>query len=141
MNRVKWFTQRITMILSLTLGLLVLPYALAQVLELTTIRAWIDNLYHSGTVVIFWVIFVISRLAFSAAWFGAWYKFVDFATKAGYLWFKPDYYRRDEPSVDQSGTIVFGIAVVIIAIFIAEFAIRIYTWTDPSFYLPESAAE
>ena len=139
MSKLKWITQRITMLLVVPLFAVGIPFTMA------TIGKWLgyweqtDSLLSSNQV-FFWVSFLVTRATFGAIWLFGSYWIGETGQKTGWFWFKPDRYYsgREEYSVDKSGMIVAILAAIFILIFISEFAIRVSTLTYPP-YLPPPA--
>ncbi|MDP1743762.1 MAG: hypothetical protein Q8L51_03160 [Candidatus Amesbacteria bacterium] len=113
------------------LGLVIIPLVLAQIGRLIGIWQGIDWLYTTN-IVLFWTLFVVSRVAYSAIWGFGWYWICATAERFGFFWFKPEHhYSNDEESRDWSGIIIAALVLLIIAIVIGEMAIRFYTLTPP----------
>lgn len=131
MKQVKWFTQRITMIIVLT-WILLFPYVLAQAIGVTGFWKAIDTLNNSGVHAAFWILFIVTRLGFALAWVYSSRLVIVNGQKWGFLWFKPEksIYPRDdhkEQDLDYSLTIALVITVIGFAVLFAELAIRLST--------------
>lgn len=131
LDKVKWFTQRITMLLVVFLVLFVVPFILAKLFQLLGLVAWVDSFYKSSLAV-FWVAFLVSRTVYGAAWVSGSYWLVQSGEQTGWFWFKPEksYHSKDE-DIDQSGMILSIVAAILACLVFSELALRGYTWTSP----------
>ncbi len=133
---VKWFTQRVTMLICIALGLGLIPFVLSKFMELTGLLGGIDRLWDSNNQVGFWVVFIISRLVYAGFWILITFFVVKQGERRGFFWSKPGSPYHDQPSVDKSSEIVMWISIAVVAVVVSEFAIRIYTLTNPPFLSP-----
>ncbi len=137
-DRVKWFTQRTTGLLLFAIGVFVIPFMLAKIVQVTGLLKLIDGMFSSSSYLLlwFWVWIVLSRAVYGVGWYWLFDKVWDLGKDHGFWWFKKDYWSsRDEEKRDKSGMILGIIAIIICVLFVAEFAIRVYTGTFPP-YLP-----
>ena len=133
LDRIKWVTKRLTMLILLGMILFLVPWSLAKVYQVTGILAWVDSLYQSHPGAGFWAAFVISRFVFGGIWaLIIWETFVE-GEKHGFLWFKPEKHYHssldDEPNIDISLKIIGVVLFLFFAVVLAEGALRIYTNT------------
>ena len=139
MSRLKWLTQRVSMLLFIPLVIVGVPLALATVGRWLGFWEAIDTLLSSNQL-LFWVLLLISRGIFGAVWLFLGYWIGVAGEVTGWFWFKPERssYYREEDSVDKSGIIVAIFVAMCFFIFISEFATRLSTLTSPP-YLPPPA--
>jgi hypothetical protein len=135
MKSIKWFTQRITLIIVVPTVLLVIPFVLTKAGQLVGLWALIDKLYPATA--LYWFVLVITRWAFAFAWYKLGELFSLWGERSGFFWYEPDNtYRSNKPvPVDKSGKILNWIGIAIVAAALAEFAIRLSIWERP-IYLP-----
>jgi len=111
------------------------PYALAQVLRLLGVLDWTDSLYLLPWKGYFWAAMVLTRVAYSVAWYYLSDWFVTLGHKWEFFWFKPErrHYGDDEaPPRDKSWDIVFWLVIFpFICVFAGELAIGLSTWQTP----------
>lgn len=136
MNHIKKITQSITGLLQLALAG-TLAYAIAKVMEVTGLIAWIDGLYMVENITAFATAMVISRLVYFVVVIIGTVLVSDRLEKEEYFWVKPtdSYSHSKNQSRDHSGLIVMIFIAIVFATIIGEFLIRLITHTDPSFYL------
>lgn len=132
-QRMKWVTQRITLLLEIALGIFLIPFMLAKALQFAGIVSSIDGLYGTNQV-LFWVLTIISRLSYGGIWGGfSWWLFTE-GDRRGWLWHKPDTssYRYAE-SIDQSSTILGILLAGVLVFAMSEVAILISTGIMPPY--------
>jgi hypothetical protein len=137
LDRVKWFTQRTTGLLLFAIGVFVIPFVLAKVVQITGLLSLIDGMFSSGHLLLwFWVCFVVSRAVYAGGWCWLFERTWVLGQRNDFWWFKKEHsYSTESEHRDQSAYILGIIAAIGIILFLAEFAIRIYTETFPP-YLP-----
>lgn len=140
LNNIKWLTQRITQLIVWPLGLFLIPFTLAQIGQVVGIWVEIDKMWTREFYLIFTIWFMISRFVFALVWIPGTIWLVDQGVKFGFFWFKPERRNYESPTVDKSGTIIGIVVVFVMVIILAEFAIRLYTFTAPP-YLPPPSTE
>src|SRR3989344_3368538 len=101
----KRFTHSITMILVIVI-IAAIAVIYAQIPHFLGFWHWVDSFYadfRGG----FWLLMVITRLLYGAAWLFTSYYSVEMGKKHGFFWFKTEksYYRSEEESQDKSGEI------------------------------------
>lgn len=137
MNTVKWFTQRITGLIFWPTVILGIPFVLTKIGQTLGLWSSIDTVY--ATIPwLFWVLLVLTRALFAAAWIFSSMDLHRIGKDRGFFWFKVErsyYSSESDPVVDQSYFIISIGAAILIVLFVAEFAIRVVTWTNPP-YLP-----
>lgn len=138
MENIKWFTQRITGILVFLIVVAILVI-FAQLLKLVGLWQYVDSFY-PNSLVMFWILMVITRAAFAAAWI---YSSV-FVGKKGkehsFFWFDPtdDSPRWHKPDpVDQSGPIIGIVGLAFLLLVLTEFAIRLATLIEPLYLVKQ----
>lgn len=114
------------------------PFLMAKIGQSMGWWSSIDSLYLSIPW-LFWVTLVLTRVLFAAVWILIDIGFHKVGKAFGFFWFAPErkYYSSRPDSVDQSGTIIKLVGIAIEGVFVAELAIRLFTWTSPP-YLPPS---
>jgi hypothetical protein len=126
-RKVKEFTQRITGLLSLVIGFGVIPFLLAQLGSFLGLWSWIDSVYE-GDMTKFWILFVVSRLAFSGVWVFFHMMAMAYGEEWGFLSSEPNESQESlKEKIDRSIDIFFWVMVAITALVLAEAAMRIYT--------------
>lgn len=135
MDKVKWFTQRITGILVVFIVAIVLV-ASAQLLKALGLWAAVDSIF-AKSLTWFWLAIVVTRALFGAAWGCSTYWIVNTGEKAGFFWFKPERARYSEEDVDKSGVIAGYVTITFCALAIVELAIRLATLTMPPYVTPQ----
>lgn len=140
MERIKFFTQRITGLIFYPLILIVIPFTIAKIGQLFGLWSAIDIQYLANPWM-FWVLFVVSRAVYAAVCILLDMGIHKIGTTQGFFWFAPGlvYHSSRPDPVDQSGYIIGTIAAFCILEFFAEFAIRISTMTDPPYSPPPSS--
>ena len=135
MKAIKWFTQRVTGLIVIPTVFLVIPFVLAKTGQVVGLWVFVDRLY--PMTVLFWLSLIVTRGAFSFAWYKLATEFGDRGESNDFFWFKPEQPSfRDKPnSVDKSGDILLWAVYAIFAFVAAEFAISLSIWTYP-LYLP-----
>lgn len=135
MDKVKWFTQRITGILVVFIVAIVLV-ASAQLLKALGLWAAVDSIF-AKSLTWFWLAIVASRALFGVAWGYSVYWIVNNGKKASFFWFKPERAFYGEEDVDQSGYFIGYAVAICLALVIVEFAIRVATLTPPPYITPQ----
>ncbi|PIR58583.1 MAG: hypothetical protein COU70_00035 [Parcubacteria group bacterium CG10_big_fil_rev_8_21_14_0_10_35_15] len=133
LSGVRWFTQRVTMLICVPMWVVGVPALEVWVLNLTGLWAANDALYPNGS---FWILFMISRLALAVMWIALAWGLTELGTKTDFFWFNQEQssYSKTEPK-DKSGMIIGIISMCLICIFFAEVAVRLITGL-PIPYLP-----
>lgn len=139
MNAIKWVTQRITGLIYWPIAILVIPFALAKIGQVLGLWSAIDSAYLLNPWM-FWISLVVSRAVYAAACIFLDIGFHKVGKATGFFWFaeEREYYSSRPDPVDQSSYIIGGFAAICVLLCVAEFAIRVSTWTNPP-YLPPPA--
>lgn len=136
MNTVKWFTQRITGLIFWPTVVLGTPFVLTKIGQTLGLWSSIDTVYTTMPW-LFWVLLVLTRALFAAAWIFIGIGLHRIGKDWGFFWFEEErnYYSSKSDPIDQSGYIIGISMAIFIVLFVAEFAIRVVTSTNPP-YLP-----
>ncbi len=129
-------TQSVSWILTITI-VIGTPLVLGLLYRFSGLTGWVDGFWPAY--VPFWLLWVLSRVVFGAAWTIGDFYGIEGLVRHGWLWFKPErnYSSRDEgENRDLSGTIAMIVVLSVFAFMVCEMAIRITSGTYPPFLPP-----
>ncbi len=131
-GQAKRFTQSITLILCVAIGL-IFAWFVANLFKWLGLMGWLDSFYLTKPLV-FWTGLVVSRWILVALWALVVISTKDYLKARGWFWFaQATTYDSTDTKVDQSETIAkIALGAVLVAVF-TEFAIRLLTLTVPPY--------
>ena len=125
--------------LSLAMGIILIPFAYAQVLGAIGAWAWLTTLHENGNAMAFWVAFLASRVLFDLIWFVSWRAIEDIAIKLNIFVFDDEIFGNVLPTPNfaawnKTELAFFTLSILLINFSVADMAIALYTWAPPPYF-------